>query len=271
MRIVALIAVRNEELTLERCLRHLIGQGVEICLIDNGSTDRTLDIAHSLARDGVFRIEHLPFDGTFELAKQCALQEQLSGEIVADWFLRQDADEIRHSDNWPAQTLSNAVADIDAQGCNAIGFDEFVFVPTSDDGDFEATDFVAEMNHYYYYVPFPNHRVNMWKRRRGTPVDLVSSGGHTVNFAGRRIADRALSMRHYIVLGAAHAARKYGPARVYSAAEMDQLGWHRARNTWRHMRFRAPHPSEMKRLVPGEKFDKSDPKRKHIFWSDAAP
>lgn len=46
-RIVALLAIRNEALYLEKCLDHLYQQGIEVCIIDNGSTDNSLEIAKS--------------------------------------------------------------------------------------------------------------------------------------------------------------------------------------------------------------------------------
>ena len=45
MKVVALLAVRNEEYYMEKCLTYLYEQGIETCLIDNESTDRTLEIA----------------------------------------------------------------------------------------------------------------------------------------------------------------------------------------------------------------------------------
>ena len=63
MRIVALMTVRNEENYLNRCIQHLISQGVDICLIDNGSTDKTREIASAYLGKGVLRIEEIPFNG----------------------------------------------------------------------------------------------------------------------------------------------------------------------------------------------------------------
>ncbi|MCT7967819.1 glycosyltransferase family 2 protein [Laspinema sp. D1] len=97
MRVVALLTVRNEERYLGRCLEHLYSQGIEICLIDNGSTDKTLDIAQSFLGRGVFRIEHFPFKGCFELEKILLNEEKLAVEIDADWFIHHDADEIREA------------------------------------------------------------------------------------------------------------------------------------------------------------------------------
>jgi glycosyltransferase involved in cell wall biosynthesis len=86
MNVVALLAVRNEERYLSRCLEHHYQQEITTCLIDNGSTDRTLEIARSFLDRGVIRIEHLPFSGVFELETQLRCKERLAAEIGADWF-----------------------------------------------------------------------------------------------------------------------------------------------------------------------------------------
>jgi hypothetical protein len=43
MRVVAILAAYNEERFIAGCLEHLIEQGVDAYLIDNESTDRTVD------------------------------------------------------------------------------------------------------------------------------------------------------------------------------------------------------------------------------------
>ncbi|RLC48319.1 MAG: glycosyltransferase family 2 protein, partial [Candidatus Cloacimonadota bacterium] len=63
MRVVALLTVRNEERYMKRCLEYLYNEGIEVCVIDNGSTDKTLEIAESFRDKNVFRIEHYPFNG----------------------------------------------------------------------------------------------------------------------------------------------------------------------------------------------------------------
>ena len=45
MRVVALLATYNEERFITACLGHLTGHGVEVYLIDNESTDRTVQLA----------------------------------------------------------------------------------------------------------------------------------------------------------------------------------------------------------------------------------
>jgi glycosyltransferase involved in cell wall biosynthesis len=115
MRIVALMAVRNEELYLERCLRHLIVQGVEVCLIDNGSTDNTRDIAQAFFGNGVSQIEDHPYPGYLDLVRILQAKERLASTIGADWFIHHDADEIREPSD-SSSTLHRAVCDADAAG-----------------------------------------------------------------------------------------------------------------------------------------------------------
>src|SRR5262249_46488822 len=98
-------------------------------------------------------------------------------------------------------------------------------------------------------------------------VDLVSSGGHQVQFDGRRIYPENFLLRHYIALSAAHACRKYGAERVYSKKEIIDLGWHGERARFSSDRFRLPLPDALK-LFTGRiaDFDRSDLKTKHLLF-----
>ena len=69
MRIVAIYAVFNEERFIERSIEHSIEQGVESYVIDNESTDRTLEIAKTFLGRGVTGVETFPRHGVFEWAQ----------------------------------------------------------------------------------------------------------------------------------------------------------------------------------------------------------
>ena len=84
-----------------------------------------MDIVADLRHLGIVRIETQPYKGHFSLLDQCRFQEGLAREIEADWFIHHDADEIRESDLGGAQTLRQAISEIDAGGFTAINFDEF--------------------------------------------------------------------------------------------------------------------------------------------------
>ncbi|MEK7392357.1 MAG: glycosyltransferase family 2 protein [Fibrobacterota bacterium] len=84
MRLSACLITRDEDGTLPRCLSSLSGVVDEICLLDTGSKDRTVEIARSFGAVVGFR----PWDQDFSAARNAGLE--LS---TGDWVLQIDADE----------------------------------------------------------------------------------------------------------------------------------------------------------------------------------
>lgn len=264
MRVVALLSVRNEELYISRVIEHLITQGIEICVIDNESTDATFGIAQKYLGRGVFRIDTQPFEGYFNLVAQLSLKEKLSREIDADWFIHHDADEIREAPA-PFKSLYEGILKVDQEGYNAINFDEFVFLPTADDESFEGTDYVAKMQYYYFFEPAKFHRINAWKKTN-LAFDLVSSGGHRVNFVDRKIYPENFILRHYLALSRTHAIAKYGSERIYSSEEIETRGWHRARANANIEAIRFPSSDELHKVGDG-RWNKGFPRKQHPIFS----
>jgi glycosyltransferase involved in cell wall biosynthesis len=261
LKAVALLAVRNEELYIGRCLEHLYQQGIETCVIDNESTDSTLSIAKNFYGRGVILVEHFPYPGYYDWIGLLRRKEALAQEVEADWFIHLDADEIREGPA-PFATLKDGLLAADAAGATAVDFDEFVFVPL-DHEDFVGLDYVAAMHRYYNFAPRPLHRVNAWKHL-GRPVDLVCTGGHLVEFFGRVVYDRRFVMRHYIVLSKAHAVQKYC-RRTYSAQEVQQLGWHDWRPNFQESWLRLPDAAELEILDERGSWCTNRPFRRHLF------
>lgn len=251
---------------MRRCLEHLEAQGIETCLIDNGSTDGTVGLAEEFRHRGVFRIETLPYPGYFDWAGMLTFKQRLACSIRADWFIHHDADEIREAPA-PFRSLREGIETADATGCNAINFDEFVFLPTSDEENFEKADYVAEMKHYYFFEPYAVRRVNAWKNM-GQSVDIVTTGGHNAEFEGRIVYPQLFVLRHYIVLSRGHAAAKYGKQRVYSADELRDRMWHGPRPRFEIERLRFPGKSSLKVAGATGLWDKSDPWRVHSFFGE---
>lgn len=265
LRVVALLAVRNEALYMERCLEHLFLQGIETCIIDNESSDATLEIARKFLDRGVFRIVTQAYQGYYDWVGLLQLKEKLCQEIDANWFIHVDADEIREAPA-PFKTLYEGIMKADQEGYNAINFDEFVFLPTAEDESFEGTDYVENMRRYYFFEPVPLRQVKAWKNT-GQKVDLVSFGGHRANFVGRNIYPQNFILRHYIVLSRTHAIAKYGSERIYSQEEVKNLKWHGARATFSDDKLALPLKHELKILSPNY-WDRSQPWAKHTFLGD---
>jgi hypothetical protein len=264
MKVVALLAVYNEELYLQRCLEHLREQGVETYLIDNGSTDRTPDIARSFLDHGVIGVEVFPRDGVYEWEPLLRRKEELSLTLGADWYMHCDTDEIREAPR-PYRMLKEGFEAADRAGYTAVNFDEFVFVPTVSDESFEHEDYVRAMRYYYYFAPSPIRQVKAWKNL-GRPVDLHSSGGHRVAFEGLRVYPESFILRHYMVLSHEHAVRKYC-GRVYSEREIAEQGWHRARAGLRPEEIGLPDRRLLKTVSAEGTWDRSDPWQVHPLFN----
>jgi glycosyltransferase involved in cell wall biosynthesis len=259
-RVVALLGVRNEELYLERCIKHLISQGIDVCIIDNDSTDRTSEIARSFLGRGVIAVNRCPYPGYYDWRGILRHKETLSYDIDADWFIHHDGDEIREA---PVRYrhLKEAMLDVDRKGFNAINFNEFVFVPTDNKESFEGKDYVKEMKYYYFFQPTAKHRVNAWKKTK--PINLVDSGGHSADFEDRRLFPEVFILRHYLALSRNHLIAKY-VGRVFSPEELRD-GWHKKRVGFTPDKIRFPDKEELHLYREDGIWDTTSPWSSHIF------
>ncbi len=266
MRVVAILASYNEERFIAGCLEHLFEQGVEAYLIDNCSTDRTVEIAERYLKRGLIGIETLP--RTEDVYKQRPIherKEELAATLEADWFMHMDPDEIRlppRSD----RTLAQAFAEVDAQGYNAVNFMEFAFVPTKEAPDHDHPRFQQTMRWYYpFQRSFPQwrpHRRNAWKRQ-AEKVDLAGRGGHRVRFPGLRLYPQFFKMRHYLFLSVPHALRKWVD-RNYDETEVEK-GWHGWRASLTPEKIRLPSQKELRYYTSDDELDPSNPLTRHLW------
>ncbi|GEM_PF-173386 len=267
-RVVALLAVRNEASYLERCLRHLAGQGVLAYVIDNDSSDNTLEIVRRFEGRGVVGVERYPYPGHYDWQGLLRRKSELAMSLDADWFIHHDADEIRESRR-PGETLVQALRRLDGEGFNAVDFDEFVFLPLAGEELPPGADYVRLLRLCYYFAARPQSRLNAWKKSGEVP-DLAGSGGHRVSFSGLRLADERLILRHYPFLSLRHLEEKYGNARRYSEYEVKSLGWHSRRANFSAGKVWLPEPAQL--FDPArDGWDTSRPWREHPFLGGGRP
>jgi glycosyltransferase involved in cell wall biosynthesis len=265
VRVVAILAAYNEELFIGGCLEHLFGQGVEAYLIDNCSTDRTVEIAERYLGRGLVGIETFPRAEVHKWQQILERKEELATTLEADWFMHLDPDEIRlppRSD----RTLAQAFAEVEAQGYNAVNFMEFVFVPTLEAPDHDHPRFQQTMKWYYpFQRSFPEwrpHRRNAWKRQP-EKVDLAGRAGHRVRFPGLRMYPEFFKMRHYIILSVPHALRKYLVRKQDPAAL--QRGWASLREGLTPEKIRLPSQKELRHYTSDDELDPSNPETRHLW------
>jgi len=269
LRVVAVLAVRNEERFIGQCLENLIGQGVQVYVCDNGSTDDTYAIAEQHLGAGVIGIERFAFDGTYRWEQILQRKEALFRELDADWVMHVDADEI-HMPPASWATIPAALAEVDALGYDAVEFDEFTFVPTLESPDHDHADFVRTLRTYYPFRPQSPHCVRAYRRHAG-PIEIAWSGGHHVRFAHEaRVFPEAFRMKHYLFLSHEHASRKYA-GRRYSAEEVDGRGWHGWRPLLRAADIRLPGIADgVRTSVDDDDLDPSSPWTQHWLAQCAA-
>lgn len=228
VRVVAIVAAYNEEDIIGPAIAHLAAQGVKTYVLDDGSTDETVAAARAFEGRGLIGIESLPPPAggrgiTFSLTRILERKASLAREIEADWLINHDADEFRESP-WPHLSLAEAIGLVDRLGFNAIDFEVLNFVP---EGDWEpGTDPRAAFRRCVAAGEYDRLQVRCWKKT-AEPVDLESTAGHDVQFAGRRVFPIRFPLRHYPLRGAAHARRKVLEERVprFDAGERAR-GWH---------------------------------------------
>lgn len=263
-RAVAILATYNERRFIRACLENLFKQGLEVYLLDNESTDGTVDIAREYLGQGLIEIERFPRpSGSYHWAPILHRKEELANEIAADWFMHVDADEIRLPPNGSGR-LIDAFRVADEAGYNAVNFIEFAFVPTLEAADHDHPDFQETMRSYYCFIPSFPHRLNAWKKQQQR-VDLAGLAGHRVAFEGLRMFPESFPMRHYLFLSIPHIVEKY-IRRRYHPDEV-RKGWHKKRVALTRDDVKLLPRSRFLTYVDDSQLDASEPLCKHPIFA----
>jgi GT2 family glycosyltransferase/glycosyltransferase involved in cell wall biosynthesis len=230
-RVVAIMSAFNEGDVIYHVVGDLITNGIHVYLIDDHSTDNTVEEASKWLGKGLLEIERFnrPVrngreSNCYEWSALLGRKEQLAAELGADWYIHADADEFRESP-WPGFSLSEGIQLVDSQGYNTINFELLNFRPTNN-CFLPGSDVRQALTGYETTAWFDALQVKAWKNL-GSPVRLQASGGHSVEFQGRKIFPIPFILRHYPVRSDAHGRRKIWQERMprFSPEERAK-GWH---------------------------------------------
>ena len=261
----AILAVRNEALHIRRVLHEFIRQGIDIVVIDNESTDGTLDICREYLGKGLLFMEQLDWTGRFDLSAQLDAKRSIAARLDHDWLIHTDADEWMQSPV-KGESLLEGISRVSAIGCNVINFDEFVFLPVADKYR-PSSHYEQEILHYYYFAPAKIRLMRAWQR--SADLSNKPSAGHLLTGNKLNIAPESFILRHYIALSQQDAIAKY-VGRKFTEADLSK-GWHRNRYQLTQAQLRFPDPQQLKKLPAwgAVTFDRSDPKSRHYWvWDD---
>jgi len=207
-RVVAIMNAYNEADIIVPSLNHLIESGVEVYLIDNWSTDGTAELARAFLGHGLIGIEQFPPGGRVchHWGPQLRRVEELAHTMEGDWFIHHDVDEIREAP-WPGVSLRDALYHVEQCGFNCVDHTLINFRPV-DNSFVPGSDFG---HHFRYWEPGKNpghfEQMKAWKKTE-VRVSLAESGGHCVQFPGKRVFPYKFLTRHYPIRSQAHGERK---------------------------------------------------------------
>lgn len=227
-RVLAIMTSYNEEDIIENTIQNLTSNGIDVYLIDNWSTDKTLDIAMNFYGKGLVGIEKYPPAGpsqTYDWSKLLKRVEEVSQKIPADWYIHHDSDEIRYAP-WNNVTLKEGIFLADVEGFNAIDHTLIVFPPI--DNNFTSSEKLEKYFKYFEFGKNPGHfkQIKAWKNLRQR-ISLSKSGGHEIEFDERKIYPYKFLLKHYPIRSQKHGEKKIFTERKnrWNAEERD-IGWH---------------------------------------------
>jgi hypothetical protein len=250
-RVLAIVTAFNEADIIGDTTEYLNAQGIDICLIDNHSTDWTIPVM--VRKDN--GNGYVTKGGSKDKYDWWTLLKKVENSIEHfqhdyDWIIHHDCDE-RRTSPWIGKNYKEGLYIVDQQEYNLINHQVVEFRPT--DNDFKQGDSLED---YFQYVDpaakdtCNNVQLKAWKTG-DYKVDLKSTGGHEARFPNRKVFPHRFILKHYPIRSQEHGERKIFKERKERYAQSDlQRGW--------HIQYRG--------IKPGHSFIKD--KEDLVLWRD---
>ena len=122
MKVVGMLLVFNDEDIVTEVIESLLSQGLELVVLDNGSTDNTFQICEKFLGKGILQLKQ--FKTSTFISQHDVLHRILFHMALAekpDWLLRSDSDEFFES-GLPNKNLKDAIEHVVSKEFNLIQF-----------------------------------------------------------------------------------------------------------------------------------------------------
>ncbi len=216
-----MIAAYNEADVIDQVLTHHIRQGLQLVMIDNGSTDGTYDIARPFVGQGVVELKRMDTD-YYDWRLLLSKLSEMAARLKPDWAVLIGADEFLEDPNAATgETLVEGIQNEARTGYDVIQFDSFEFWPTPKD-DSRECDVRRRMKYYTWSNSF-----NFRAYRCIAGATITESGGHyptPLPGITLRISPRKFVLRHYKFRSYQHGVRKVFRERLPRLRNQPQ-GW----------------------------------------------
>jgi len=187
-----MLPVYNEQEIVGEVIEHLLSEGLDLVVLDNGSKDGSYEVCKKFAEKGLIVLEQYS-SPSFNWPLVLRMLYDMALRKNPDWLIRSSQDEFLES-GISNVSLKEAIIKEDEKGCNLIQFDVFEFFMT--DADNLQAKSTRERFPYYSWQNEDQYRA--WKYHPGIRVE--DAGGHYPIFPRHikyKIANRKFVHRHY--------------------------------------------------------------------------
>lgn len=192
MKIVCMLPVFNNVDFIEEVIEHLLSQGLNLVILDDGSTDGTFEICKKYSNRDDVELLQVIHKG-WQNIKIIRTLYHMALLKSPNWVIRSDSDEVLES-GMKDMTLRDAIIKVDSEGNNIIQFDCFEFFLT--DNDDKSTSKITDKIKYYSWQHDFLYRA--WKVSPGISPEL--GWGHIPVFPEYqkyKIYPKKFVLRHY--------------------------------------------------------------------------
>lgn len=224
---LAIMNCYNEKDIIVESINHILNQGLDVCMVDNHSTDGTYELLNEafFNNSRVYLRQSEFYGNNYEWHRLLSGTEQITHEFSDkySWFMHYDADEIRYS---PVKgvTLQQMLGFVDSLGYNSIDMTvlDFRFLPAQNiNANYENN----LLNFEFGRRPAHFLQVKCWKY--APDISLANSGGHDAQFTARKVYPIKFLMKHYPLRNKEQAGKKIFQDRASRILkEKSEKGWH---------------------------------------------
>jgi len=201
-----MISVYNDEDVIEEVIQHYIEEGLDLVILDNGSSDKTLEICKKYFAKGVLEI-HQYLTQTFLYEQDTLFRILYDMALIHSpaWVILSASDEFLES-GIKNLTLKEAIEKTDFEGFNLIQFDRFDFFMTDNDNENEKS-IRKKMPYYTYHGDF---LYRAWKYYPGIRISHPAVSHYPIfpDNLKYKIYPKKFEMCHYPFRGKQQAKRK---------------------------------------------------------------
>lgn len=163
-----MISAFNEQDIIEECINHHLSQGIDLVVLDNGSTDSTFEICKKFSDNQKIKLFQRK-SPQWDLALNLSMTYDLALKESPDWIIHIDADEFFESGQ-DSIDLKSAIEKVDREGFNLIQFDRFKFFITENDNE----NSESVLKRFLYYAHEGDFFYRAWKFFPGVRNDLTA-------------------------------------------------------------------------------------------------